>query len=51
MTEVGCIAHARRKFDKLWANQGSYVSEQALRFFGQLYEVGMGALHAGQILN
>ena len=39
VTEVGCMAHARRKFHELWANHGSQVGEQALKFFGQLYEV------------
>jgi len=33
------MAHARRKFHELWANHGSQVGEQALNFFGQLYEV------------
>ena len=27
-------AHARRKFHELWANHGSKVGEQALKFFG-----------------
>jgi len=39
VTEVGCMAHARRKFHELWANHGSQVSEQALKFFQKLYEV------------
>ena len=39
MTEVGCLAHARRKFHELWANHGSQVGQQALKFFGQLYDV------------
>jgi transposase len=39
VTEVGCMAHARRKFHELWANHGSQVGEQALRFFQKLYEV------------
>ena len=38
-TEVGCMAHARRKFHELWANHGSQVGEQALKFFAKLYEV------------
>ena len=33
------MAHARRKFHELWANHGSAVGEQALKFFGALYEV------------
>lgn len=39
VTEVGCMAHARRKFHELWANHQSTIGEQALRFFVQLYEV------------
>ena len=31
--------HARRKFHELWANHGSPVGEQALKFFIQLYEI------------
>jgi transposase len=39
VTEVGCMAHARRKFHELWINHGSLVGEQALKFFGELYDV------------
>ena len=39
VTEVGCMAHARRKFHELWVNHQSQVGEQALKFFGALYEV------------
>lgn len=39
LPESGCLAHARRKFHELWANQGSQVGEQALKFFGELYAV------------
>ncbi len=39
VTEVSCMAHARRKFHELWANHGSQVGEQALKFFVTLYEV------------
>ena len=39
VTEAGCLAHARRKFHELWANHGSQVGEQALKFFGELYAV------------
>ncbi|PNG58905.1 hypothetical protein CHC07_00630 [Variovorax sp. B4] len=39
VTEAGCLAHARRKFHELWANQGSQVGEQALKFFGELYAI------------
>ena len=37
--EVGCAAHAKRKFFELHANTASAVAEQALRFFGDLYEI------------
>jgi transposase len=39
ITEAGCLAHARRKFHELWANHGSQVGEQALKFFGELYAI------------
>ena len=39
VTEVGCLAHARRKFHELWANHQSQVAEKALKFFQALYEV------------
>jgi transposase len=39
VTEAGCLAHARRKFHELWANHKSPVAEEALRFFGALYEI------------
>jgi transposase len=38
-TEVGCMAHARRKFHDLWVNHNSPVAEEALKFFAALYEV------------
>lgn len=40
------MAHARRKFHELWANHGSQLGEQALKFFGQLYEVERAAVNA-----
>jgi transposase len=39
IVEAGCLAHARRKFFDLWANHQSAVAEQALGFFGDLYDV------------
>ena len=39
ITEVGCAAHARRKFFELHTSNKSAVAEQALKFFGQLYEI------------
>ena len=38
-TEIGCIAHSRRKFHDLWVNHKSPVAEEALKFFVALYEV------------
>jgi hypothetical protein len=38
-TEVGCLAHARRKFHELWVNHGSQVGEGALKFVGELYDI------------
>ena len=37
--EIGCLAHARRKFHELYANHRSEIAEDALRFFGSLYEL------------
>ena len=39
VTEVDCLAHARRKFHELWANHGSQVGERALKFFAELYDI------------
>lgn len=39
VTEVGCLAHARRKFHDLWVNHHSAVAEEALKLFGALYDV------------
>ncbi|NVH78218.1 IS66 family transposase [Paraburkholderia sp. JPY432] len=39
ITEIGCVAHARRKFFELHANHKSQVAEQALKYFGALYDV------------
>jgi transposase len=39
VTECGCLAHARRKFFDLYANNKSQIAEQALGYFGQLYDV------------
>ena len=37
--EVGCAAHARRKFFDLYASNKSPVAEQALKLFAELYKV------------
>jgi transposase len=39
VTEAGCLAHARRKFHELWANNQSTLAEAALKLFGTLYDV------------
>ncbi len=36
---VACMAHARRKFHELWANHGSKVGQQALRYFQLLFKI------------
>jgi transposase len=46
VTEVGCMAHARRKFHELWANHASAVGEQALKFFQQLYKIERELQHS-----
>ncbi len=37
--EVGCMAHARRKFHDLYANHRSEIAGEALRYFAALYEI------------
>jgi transposase len=39
VTEVGCNAHARRRFHQLWVNHKSTVGEQALKFYKELYDI------------
>jgi transposase len=39
MTEVGCLAHARRKFFDLHASSKSQVAESALQQIGMVYEI------------
>ena len=39
VTEVGCMAHARRKFYDLWVNHKSQIAEEALKLYGELYDV------------
>jgi hypothetical protein len=39
ITEIGCMAHARRKFFDLHATNKSQLAEQALRSIGGLYEI------------
>src|SRR6516162_4890623 len=37
--EIGCMAHARRKFHDLYANHRSDIATEALRLFAELYEI------------
>ena len=39
VTEIGCMAHARRKFYELHVNHQSQLAEHALTLIGALYEV------------
>ncbi|WP_176026279.1 IS66 family transposase, partial [Robbsia andropogonis] len=39
VTEIGCMAHARRKFYELHASNKSQIAEKALQHIGQLYEI------------
>ncbi len=39
IVEVGCMAHARRKFHDLYANHRSELAGEALRYFAALYEI------------
>jgi hypothetical protein len=39
VTEIGCMAHARRKFFELHAAHKSKLAEQALRYIQLLYEI------------
>ena len=37
--EVGCMAHARRKFEELYKNKRSDLATEALRQFASLYDI------------
>ena len=39
VTSAQCMAHARRKFNDLWANHRSPVGRQALRYFQVLFRI------------
>lgn len=39
ITEIGCMAHARRKFFDLHAADKSHLAAQALEYFSHLYEI------------
>ena len=45
ITEVGCMAHARRKFFDLHVSNKSEIAQQALTYIGQLYEVERAVKH------
>jgi transposase len=45
ITEVGCMAHARRKFFDLHVSNKSQIAEQALKYISQLYDVEREAKH------
>lgn len=45
ITEVGCMAHARRKFFDLHVSDKSEIAQQALSYIGQLYEVEREVKH------
>ena len=42
ITEVGCLAHARRKFHDVQVTTNSPIAEQALQTIGLLYEIEQG---------
>jgi len=46
-TEVGCMAHARRKFHELHANHQSHIAGEALEYYGALYAVERKAKEQG----
>ena len=39
VVEVGCMAHARRKFHDFWANHSGQIAGEALRLYGALYDI------------
>jgi len=43
VTEVGCAAHARRKFEELKDTERSELASEALLFYGLLYDVEASA--------
>jgi transposase len=43
VTEVGCMAHARRKFEELKDTERSELAAEALLFYGLLYDVEANA--------
>jgi len=45
IAEIGCMAHARRKFFELHQSGKSLIAEQALQTNGQLYELEAQGVH------
>ena len=45
ITEVGCMAHARRKFFDLHVSSKSEIAQQALAYIGQLYVIEREVKH------
>ncbi len=45
ITEVGCMAHSRRKFFDLHVSSKSQIAQQALLYFSQLYDVEREVKH------
>ena len=43
VTEIGCMAHARRKFEELQDSERSELASEALLFYGLLYDVEANA--------
>jgi transposase len=43
ITEIGCWAHARRKFHELLEQNQSPIAEKALHYIGTLYDIERGA--------
>lgn len=43
ITEIGCMAHARRKFHELHVANQSQIAQQALEYIGQLYAIERSA--------
>jgi transposase len=43
VTEIGCMAHARRKFFELHASNKSQIAGEALKHIGELYEIEQAA--------
>ncbi len=39
ITELGCMAHSRRKFYDLHAANKSHIAQDALQYIGELYEI------------